>query len=131
VNHVVVKTMHTVASTKTFDTAAEQAGLTDDEMFDIVTYLAENPQAGEEMVGTGGCRKLRFPGRGKGKRGGYRTITFYSGKNMPVFLLTVFSKNEKATLTGKEAAGLKTLTKLIVEQYKRKVSSLAGREGKD
>ena len=58
---VVVKTMHTVASTKTFDTAAEQAGLTEDEMFDIVTYLAENPQAGEEMVGTGGCRKLRFP----------------------------------------------------------------------
>ncbi|SFH82194.1 type II toxin-antitoxin system RelE/ParE family toxin [Bradyrhizobium sp. cf659] len=121
--------MHTVARTKPFDAAAKQAGLSEDEVFDIITYLAENPEAGEEMVGTGGCRKVRFAGRGKGKSGGYRTITFYSGETMPVFLITVFAKGEKATLTGKEAAGLKALTKLIVEEYKKKISSLAERRG--
>lgn len=121
--------MHTIARTKPFDAAAKQADLTEDEIFDIITFLAENPEGGEEMVGTGGCRKVRFAGRSKGKRGGYRTITFYTGETMPVFLITVFAKGEKSTLTGKEAAGLKVLTKLIVEEYKSKVSSLAERRG--
>ncbi|RTE92459.1 type II toxin-antitoxin system RelE/ParE family toxin [Bradyrhizobium sp. LVM 105] len=121
--------MHTVARTKPFDAAAKQAGLSEDEIFDMITYLAENPEAGDEMVGTGGCRKVRFAGRGKGKSGGYRTVTFYSGETMPVFLITVFGKGEKSTLTGKEAAGLKALTKLIVDEYKKKISSLAERRG--
>ena len=81
------------------------------------------------MVGTGGCRKVRFAGRGHGKRGGYRTVTFYSGETMPVFLITVFAKGEKSTLTGKEAAGLKALTKLIVDEYKKKITSLVSRRG--
>ncbi|MCX7304421.1 MAG: hypothetical protein NTV73_08780 [Hyphomicrobiales bacterium] len=33
---------------------------------------------GDIMPGTGGARKLRFAGRGKGKSGGYRIITFYA-----------------------------------------------------
>ncbi len=112
--------MHTIARTKSFDTAAKQAGLNEDEIFDIVTYLAENPQAGDEIVGSGGCRKFRVAGRGKGKSGGYRTVTFYSGETMPVFLLTVFAKGERSSLTARESAGLKDLTKLIVEEYKTK-----------
>jgi hypothetical protein len=39
---------------------------------------------------------LRVAGRGKGKSGGYRAITFYSGTALPVFLITVFGKGEKA-----------------------------------
>jgi hypothetical protein len=120
--------MHTVAQTKWFDAAAKQAGLTEDEISDIVTYLAENPEAGEEIVGSGGCRKFRFGGRGKGKQGGLRTITFYSGEIMPVFLITVFAKGEKATLTAKEAAAMKALTKLIAAEYKKKISSLEKRK---
>ncbi len=42
----------------------------------LVSLLAANPVAGDEMPGTGGCRKLRVAGRGKGKSGGYRTIKF-------------------------------------------------------
>jgi hypothetical protein len=57
--------------------------MTDEETADIVTFLAENPKAGDELAGTGGCRKVRIAGRGKGKSGGYRTITFYSGETMP------------------------------------------------
>lgn len=122
--------MHTVASTKTFEAAAKAAKLTEDEITDIIDYLAGHPQAGEEIVGTGGCRKVRFAGRGKGKRGGYRTITFYSGETMPVFLLDVYAKGEKVTVTDKEAAGMKAVTKQIVEQYTRKVSRLAERKGR-
>src|SRR5262245_10862939 len=65
--------------------AAEEAGMTDDEITDLVDFLAENPTAGSVIRGTGGCRKVRVAGRGRGKSGGYRTITFYSGEDLPVF----------------------------------------------
>lgn len=122
--------MHTVARLHSFDRAAEEAGMSEDEITDIVDYLAENPTAGDVMVGTGGCRKIRFAGRGNGKRGGYRTITFFSGEAMPVFLVTVFGKGEKATLTPKESAALKRITKQIVEEYRSKVTVIERHQGK-
>lgn len=48
---------------------------------------------GEEIVGTGGCRKVRFSIRGKSE--GVRTITFFSAADLPVILLTVFGKSQK------------------------------------
>ena len=41
--------------------------MTDGEVDGLVDFLAENPTAGVEIAGTGGCRKMRFAGRGKGK----------------------------------------------------------------
>jgi hypothetical protein len=122
--------MHTVSLLRSFEAAAKQAGMAEDEITDLVTYLASNPQAGDEIVGTGGCRKVRVAGRGKGKSGGYRTITFYSGESMPVYLITVFSKGEKSNLTDKEAAALRTITKNIVAEHRKKVSVLGQRRGK-
>jgi hypothetical protein len=122
--------MHTVAQTKAFEKSADDAGMSEEEIEDLISYLAENPMAGDEMEGTGGCRKIRVAGRGKGKSGGYRTVTFYSGENLPVFLITVFGKGEKSNLTPKEKAAIRTLTKAIVTEYKQKVASLAaGRKG--
>jgi hypothetical protein len=36
-------------------------------------------------------------GSGRGKSGGYRVITFYSGQDVPAFLLAAYSKGEKQT----------------------------------
>lgn len=121
--------MHTVARLHTFDRAAKDAGLSEDEITDIINFLAENPEAGEELAGTGGCRKFRVAGRGKGKRGGYRTITFYTGETMPVFLITVFGKGEKSSLTAKESAALKVMTKQIVQEYRNKVTTIDRQQG--
>jgi hypothetical protein len=121
--------MHSVCLTKSFEVAAKQAGMLDDEITNIVTFLAENPKAGDELRGTGGCRKVRIAGRGKGKSGGYRTITFYSGEAMPLYLITVFSKGEKSTLTDKEAAALKVITKNIVAEHQKRITVLANRKG--
>ena len=46
-----------------------------------------NPEAGDQIVGTGGLRKLRFGDlrRGKGKRGGLRVI-YYFWTGGPEFL---------------------------------------------
>jgi hypothetical protein len=116
--------MHTVARLHSFDSAAKHAGLSEDEIIDLIDFLAENPEAGDELAGTGGCRKIRVAGRGKGKRGGYRTVTFYSGEAMPVFLVTVFGKGQKSTLTPKESAQLKVITKQIVQEYRNRVTKL-------
>lgn len=75
------------------------------------------------MIGTGGCRKIRFAGRGKGKSGGYRVITFYSGLDMPVFLLTVFGKSERADLTKAERNMLAELSRLLVESFTKKATA--------
>jgi hypothetical protein len=114
--------MHTIARLHSFDRAANDAGLSEKEIDAIVNFLAKNPDAGDEMAGTGGCRKFRWPG--KGKSGGFRTITFYSGELMPVFLITVFGKGQKSNLTAKECRKLKALTKQIAQEYRGKVATL-------
>jgi len=117
--------MHTVSELKSFRNAADKAGMTEDDIADLVDFLASNPTAGDEMKGTGGCRKVRVAGRGKGKSGGYRTITFFTGDTMPVFLITVFSKGERANLSQKEREKLRQLTKLIVSEYQERVTQIS------
>lgn len=119
--------MHTVCQTHAFTRAAAAAGMSEDEINDLINLLADDPTAGVIMEGTGGCRKLRVAGRGKGKSGGYRTITFFSGDNMPVFLVTAFGKGAKANLTKAERNKLKELTKLIVEEYRVRVTAIGAR----
>jgi len=67
---------------------------------------------------------VRFAGRGKGKSGGYRVITFFTGTDAPVFLLNIFAKNEKTDLKPKERRVLKTVLADIVKTYR------SGRESK-
>jgi hypothetical protein len=85
----------------------------------VVEAVATRPDAGDEIPGSGGARKVRVAGRGKGKSGGYRVITFYSGKDIPVFLLTVYTKGEKANLTKAERNELKGILDEIVREYIR------------
>jgi hypothetical protein len=106
-----------VVETASF-TAAESAGLSGGDVSRIVDYFARRPDAGDLIPGTGGARKVRFAGRGKGKSGGYRVITFYSGADLPVFLLTVFSKGERTDLTRSERNTLAQLTKALVDSYR-------------
>lgn len=122
--------MHTVAELSTFRKAARAAGMSEQDIIDLVNHIAAHPDDGEEMEGTGGCRKLRFAIRSnnKGKRGGVRTITLFSGETMPVFLLTVFGKSQRANLSKAERNALKRLSEQIVHEYARRVLPLAGGE---
>jgi hypothetical protein len=111
--------MHTVVETPAFQKSAAQAGMTERQIAQLVIYLAASPDAGDEIVGTGGCRKVRVAGRGKGKSGGYRVITFFSGPAIPVFLFYAYSKADRSDLDGKQRSALKGVTKEIVETYGR------------
>ncbi len=44
---------------------------------EMETGIAADPTAAPVIPGTGGIRKLRWSGSGRGKRGGVRTIYFY------------------------------------------------------
>ncbi len=61
------------------------------------------------MQGTEGVRKARLAGRGKGKSGGYRVVWYFGGGEIPVFLLTVFGKDQKANLSPAERTALRSL----------------------
>ena len=109
--------MHTVVETPGYLRAAKEAGLSESEMESIVELIARDPNSGDVIAGTGGCRKLRFGKGGKGKSGGVRVITFFSGHEIPVFLITVFAKNERSDLSRAEQNGLAALTKRLADSY--------------
>jgi hypothetical protein len=81
------------------------------------------PEAGDVIEGTGGARRVRFTGKGKGKSGGYRVITFFSGIDIPVFLLNIFAKNVKTDLAPKERRLLKFILANIVQTYRSRRES--------
>ena len=113
--------MHTVIETPIYLRDAKAAGLSESERTAIIDMLALHPDAGDIIPGTGGARKLRFAGRGKGKSGGYRVVTFYTGADLPVFLLNVFAKGDKINLTMAERNELRTILTEIARTYRQGV----------
>jgi hypothetical protein len=105
--------MHVVLETNAYLSAAKEAGMSEEERIAVVDLIAADPEAGEIMPGCGGARKLRVAKPGKGKSGGYRVISYFAGDDVPVFLLTVFGKNEKTNLTKAERNVLAGLTKTL------------------
>lgn len=111
--------MQTVVETPQFLRRAKECGVSEDERVECVTFIAANPKGGDEMPGTGGARKIRFAKSGKGKRGGYRIVTFYSGTDIPVFLLTMYAKNEKEDISQDQKNALRSLLKRLAETYRK------------
>ena len=100
--------------------SASRKLMSDHERALLIDYLAYNPRAGDLIAGTGGVRKLRWGLEGRGKRGGARVIYFHHNPGMPLFALTVFAKNERANLSEQDRNGLRQLTTLLVQTFKRK-----------
>ncbi|MDX8127788.1 type II toxin-antitoxin system RelE/ParE family toxin [Methylomonas sp. OY6] len=81
----------------------------------IIDFLAGHPRSGDVMEGTGGIRKLRWARGGKGKSGGVRIIYYYHDQRIPLYLLTVFGKNEKSNITKSERNELAKLVAILVK----------------
>ena len=80
-----------------------------------INYIAANPEAGVSLGG--GLRKVRIPRVGGGKSGGFRTMYVFGGAHMPIFLLTVFAKNEKANLPKSEQSMAVEMSKMLIAKY--------------
>ena len=110
--------MQTVIETPAYLASAADEGVSEEERSTIKNVIAADPGIGEIMPGTGGARKVRFAGRGKGKSGGYRVITFYGGDDIPVFLLDIFGKASKDNLTRAERAELKDILTRLPQKWR-------------
>lgn len=65
------------------------------EFLDLQLFLCEKPDAGDVIPGAGGCRKLRWVAKGKGKRGGARVIYFLRLPPGQVVLITAYEKGRR------------------------------------
>jgi len=91
--------------------------MTEDERFAAISMIATDPQCGPRIEGGGGIRKVRFGVGGRGKRGGVRIVYYYHHAEVPIFLLTVFAKNEKSDLSRAELAALAKIATKLAENY--------------
>lgn len=89
--------------------------MSEQEQAALVNYIAANPEAGVSLGG--GLRKVRIAREGGGKSGGYRTIYVFGGAHLPIFLVTVFAKNERDNLGRAEQAELIALSKALLAHY--------------
>lgn len=105
--------MITIAEMPEYIRKAEKL-LSAEERQDIVNYLAAHPKTGDLIEGTGGIRKLRWGRGGQGKSGGVRVIYYYHSEVMPLYLLTLFAKNEQANLSKADRNGLAKLVDVLV-----------------
>jgi len=85
--------------------------LPDDEFRELQNFLINKPNAGTLIQGTGGLRKLRWSLDNKGKRGGIRVIYYWQLSKNQIYLMTLYSKNEKTDLSSKEKKDIKQMLK--------------------
>lgn len=112
--------LQTVVETPEF--IKQSATLMDDLLRkEFIDFIANHPLKGDLITGTGGARKIRWAGRtNQGKSGGVRVIYYHHDENMPIFLFTVYAKNQRANLSAAEKNALKKIIQLIVKTYGRK-----------
>ena len=82
--------MRTVAETPIFQRYAAEVW-SEAERNQFISFIAANPEAGDLIRGSGGCRKVRWSTAGKGKSGGARVIYFNSDEGT-IWLLIVYKK---------------------------------------
>lgn len=77
--------------------------------------LLEDPRRGRVIERTGGFRKVRFarPSRHEGKSGGTRVIYYLLDRRDRIYLLLVYAKGVKDTLSQAEENELRKLARAL------------------
>jgi hypothetical protein len=88
--------------------------LSDEEYAELQQQLADRPESGDLIQGTGGLRKVRVGMEGRGKRGGARVIYYWRVSESQILMLGIYAKNETVDLS---PAARKAYRK-IVEKWK-------------
>lgn len=91
--------MLTFVETRLF-TSLVSRYLSDEEYAALQQALADAPDAGDVIRGSGGIRKLRWSVSGRGKRGGIRVIYYLRSRQGELWMLTVYAKNEVESIPG-------------------------------
>jgi len=88
--------------------------MAEDDYREFQIMLIDQPDAGKIISGSGGIRKIRWSGSGRGKRGGTRLIYYWATNLDQLYMLFAYAKNERDDLTKDQ---LKTLQKMVVLEF--------------
>jgi len=91
--------------------------LSQQELMELIDHIALHPEGGAVIPDTGGIRKMRWKGLGKGKSKALRIIYLYHDLNMPVYLLAAYSKGETLRLTKKEEREMAKVASEIIRHH--------------
>lgn len=83
--------MYTIIETPSFVDGADDLW-SEGERLEFFSWLAANPEVGNVIPGSGGCRKVRWSRAGMGKRGGTRVIYFTVLEDGEIWLLVAYAK---------------------------------------
>jgi len=113
--------MQTVLLTPTFLSDAKRAGLSDEGLTNIAARVARDPHGGDVIPGTGGARKRRISGKGKGKSGGYRVISYFAADDVPIILLALIDKGERSDISQSDRNLLRDILGRFADEYRQGV----------
>ena len=91
--------MYTIAETPSFIEDAKKLW-TEEEWAAFCVWIAGNPEAGDVIPSSGGCRKVRWSRPGMGKRGGVRVIYFTRLPFGKIWLLVIYAKAVRGNIPG-------------------------------
>lgn len=111
--------MITIAETEPFQRKVGRL-LSEDEKTELIAYLSMHPNAGALIQGTGGIRKIRWARGDRGKSGGVRVIYYFHSEEMPLYLLALFGKNEKANISVEEKNILSKAVRELVKYWNQR-----------
>jgi hypothetical protein len=84
----------TIYETPTFVSEAAKIW-SDEERLEFFSWIANEPEAGDVIPRSGGCRKVRWSRPGMGKRGGARVVYFARLAEGELCMLLVYPKSER------------------------------------
>jgi hypothetical protein len=104
-------------STFEFDRQWESMSLNDEDRRKLENEIANNPQVGSVMRGTGGLRKMRFAMEKRGKSGSSRVLYVDFVVYERVYLIYAYPKNKKEDISPAE----REMFRKIIENAKKEL----------
>lgn len=98
--------MKTVIETPTFSKLADKIW-TEDERLDFISFISDNPNAGDVIPNAEGARKIRWSVKGSGKRGGTRIVYFNLSEQGVIELIYIYKKVKQENMTAKDIKKVK------------------------
>ncbi|MCE2520386.1 MAG: type II toxin-antitoxin system RelE/ParE family toxin [Alphaproteobacteria bacterium] len=101
--------------TRTYERAIRKL-LADDARAEMEAAIVAAPDAAPVIRGTGGIRKLRWAGSGRGKRGGIRAIYFWHTGPGAIYVLTAYAKADRDDLSPADRRALVRVVATIEQE---------------
>lgn len=104
--------------TQTYERAIRKL-LAEDARAEMEAAIVATPEAAPIIRGTGGIRKLRWAGSGRGKRGGIRAIYFWHTGPGAIYMLTAYAKADRDDLSPTDRRALMRVVTSIEKEGER------------